>query len=472
MKLLKKRATPVILVSNEDIYFVLQAGSAQGKILDPIPLRRFLADEADLSEIPEAFRHQANSTMVVPDYWIANASFPFQSRKGSLAEAFLERKIQAELSDFPETKDFFEYFFRESERGENEVTAYFLREPRFFQAYERLALRDLHPRWITTPAFLWEAQLRERVPGFQQGGKAFVHILPQACFLYFFFEGHFLFSREIALPEYREDSTEQVETVTYETHQSLYLFSQKAKAQIDRVYAACFGWVEPGALSERLRIEVEEVAGLEEQLTEGSSTIGQPGLLSGLCLPDLSRSQGFLRLSNRHREREQKWKPVQKVGIAVGLILLLLLAGESVLLWNWSRPVRAGATGGAGAEARETVAALRQYNDALDLFLKEKQRPSAARAIIDVARALPEEVWLTEIVVETEPEPGVTLAGAVRAERPDRFREALAEFLDGLKGRFQGARSLGLQDIDVDAGKCRPVEGGHSCAIALEFGLP
>jgi hypothetical protein len=472
MKLFRKRATPVILVGNEEVHFVLQAGSAQGKILDPIPLRRLLADEADWSAVPEAFRHQANSTMVVPDYWIASASFPFQSRKGSLAEAFLERKIQAELSDVPETKDFFEYFFHESERGENEVTAYFLREPRFFQAYERLALRNLHPRWITTPAFLWEAQLKERIPGFQQGGKAFVHILPQACFLYFFYEGHFLFSREIALPEYRQDSSEQVETLTYEIHQSLYLFSQKAKAEIDRVYAACFGYLEPRVLSERLGMQVEEVAALEEQLTEGSSTIGQPGLLSGLCLPDLSRSPRFLRISNRQREREQKWKPVQKVGIAVGTMLLLLLAGEGVLLWNWSMPVRAETAGGSGVEARETVAALRQYNDALDLFLKEKQRPSAAKAIIDVARSLPEEVWLTEIVVETEPKPGVTMTGAVRAEKPNQFREALCEFLDGLKGRFQGARSLGLQDIDVDTGKCRPVEGGHSCAIALEFGLP
>lgn len=472
MSLFGKRATPITLISNEEIYFFLQVGSAQGKILEPIPLKQLLAEEADLRAVPAAFQHQAHSIMVVPDYWIAGASFPFQSRKKSLAESFLERKLQAEVPAVPEVKDFFEYFFRESEQGENEVYAYYLREPKFFEAYEQLSRWNLHPRRITTPAFLWEAQLRERIPGFREGGKAFVHILSNECFLYFFFDGHFLFSREIALPEYREDASEQLETLTYETHQSLYLFSQKAKAEIDRVYVAGFGYVGVEELSERLGREVEEVRGLEEELIEGSTTIGQPGLLSGLYLPDLSRSHKFLSLSNRVVEREQQWKPVQKVGIAVGLILLLLLAGESVLLWKWSRPVEIAAAHGHGAESRQAEAALRQYNEALDLFLRERQRPSAAKAIIRLARALPEEVWPREMIVETEPNPGVSFAGTVTAERPSEFRESLTEFLEGLKDTFEGARSLSLKDIEVGRGNCEEVEGARSCAIALEFGLP
>lgn len=468
----RKRATPITVVNDEEVYFVLQVGSAEGRILDPVPLDQLLSDQADLTAVPPPFHQQLNSVMVVPDYWIADISSPFQSKRRSLAEAFLERKLRAELPESPEVEDFFEYFIHSSDQGETELYAYFIKEPTFYRVYDRLAERNLHPRRVTTPAFLWEAQLRERIPDFHEGGKAFVHILTKECFLYFFFEGHFLFSRQIALPEFEEGSSDQVETLTYETHQSLYLFSQKAKAEIDRVYVASFGYVEAGDLAEGFGKEVEEVGGLEEALTQGATTIGLPGLLSGLCLPDLSRSQKFLSIANRRTEKEQQWKPVQKMGIAVGLILLFLLAGESVLLWKWSRPVAMEATRGGEAQAREAVTALRQYNEALDLFLKESRRPAAGTAIINVARAMPEGVWIKEMVVETEPTPGVALTGTVRAARPDQFRETLSSFLDGLKSYFKGARSLGLQDIAVDTENCEASEGGHACAIAMEFGLP
>ncbi len=472
MRVFRKRSTPITLIGNDEIYFVLQGGSGEGQILESFPFDRLLTDEADLSAIPAAFQDQVNSVMVVPDYWLGNMSFPFQSRKKSLAEAFLERKLRADFPEMPEVKDFFEYFFHETDQGETAVYAYFLREPTFFRLYDQLARWNLHPRRITTPAFLWESQLKERIPGFHEGGKAFVHILSNECFLYFFFEGHFLFSRQIALPEFQEDSSDQVETLTYETHQSLYLFSQKAKAEIDRIYTASFGHVEAGELAEGLGREVEEVTGLEEELTQGSTTIGQPGLLSGSYLPDLSNSHKFLSISHKQMEKEHQWRPVQKVGIAVGVVLLLLLAGEGVLLWKWSRPVGMETTSGGGARAREAVTALRQYNEALDLFLKESQRPSAGKAIINLARSLPEDVWIQEMVVETEPTPGVALTGTVRAAKPSQFRETLSELLDRLNDHFQGARSLGLQDIDVDTDTCKAVEGGRTCFIALEFGLP
>ena len=472
MRLFKKGSTPITLVGNDEIYFILQGGSGEGQTLDPLTLDRFLTDEADLSAIPETFRHQVNSVMVVPDYWLGNTSFPFQSRKRSLAEAFLERKLRADFPEIPGVKDFYEYFFHQADGDETAVYAYFLREPTFFRLYDQLLRWNLHPRRITTPAFLWASQLKERIPGFQEGGKAFVHILSKECFLYFFFEGHFLFSRQISLPEFQGDPSDQIETLTYETNQSLYLFSQKAKAEIDRVYVSFFGHVEAGDLSEKLGREVEEVVGLEEELTKVSTTIGQPGLLSGLYLPDLSQSQKFLSISHKLIEKEQQWKPVQKVGIAVGFVLLLLLVGEGVILWQWSRPVGREITPGGDAKAREAVTALRQYNEALDLFLKESQRPSAGKAIINLARSLPEDVWIKEMVVETEPTPGVAITGTVRAEKPSQFRETLSEFLDGLKDHFEGTRSLGLQDIDVDTGNCKAVDGGQSCVIALEFGLP
>lgn len=472
MRPFRKRFTPITLVSNDEVYFILQESSGEGKISEPISLDRLLTNEADLSSIPPAFHQQGNSVMVVPDYWVGSVSFPFESRRKSLTEAFLARKLHAECPEIPEVKDFFTYFFRKSGDGKTDVHAYFLQDPTFFQLHEQLSRRKLRPRRITAPAFLWEARLKERLEGFQQEGTAFLHNLSNECFLYFFFDGRFLFSRQITLPTFEGDASDQVETLTYETHQSLYLFSQKAKAEIDRVYMVCFGYVEAEALSESLGMEVREVPGLEEELTENTITIGHPGLLSGFTLPDLSRSHAYLSLSNRQIEKEQAWKPVQKVGIAVGLALLLLLSGEAFLLWQWSRPVRMETTPRASTREREAVEALRQYNEALDLFLKESQRPSASKAIISLARAMPENFWIKEMVVETEPNPGVVLTGTVRATNPGQFRETLSLFLDNLNEHFQGTRSLGLKDIDFDINNCQAGDGAHTCVIAMEFALP
>ncbi len=472
MRLFRKRATPITLVSNDEVYFILQDSRGGGSISEPISLDRLLANEADLSAIPPLFHQQGHSVMVVPDYWVGSVSFPFESRRRSLTEAFLERKLQAEFPDIPEVKDFFTYFYHKTDDGKTAVHAYFLLDPAFFRLHEELRRRKLHPRRITAPAFLWESGLKERLDGFQQGGTAFLHNVSNECFLYFFFDGHFLFSRQITLPTFEGDASEQVATLTYETHQSLYLFSQKAKAEIDRVYMVGFGYVEAEELSDSLGMEVREVPGLEEELTESTTTIGHPGLLSGFTLPDLSRSHAYLSLSNRQVEREEAWKPVQKVGIAVGLALVLILSGEGFLLWKWSRPVRMETTAGTSARAREAVEALRWYNEALDLFLKESRRLSASKTIISLARAIPENVWINEMVVETEPNPGVVLTGTVRATNPGQFRETLSLFLDNLNDHFQGTRSLGLKDIDFDTDNCKAGDGVRTCRIAMEFALP
>jgi len=472
MRLFRKPVTPITLISDDEIYFIIQGDSGEGKISEPVPLDTLLRGEVDPSVIPKPFRERGNRVMVVPDYWLGNTSFPFQSKRKSLIEAFLSRKLGEEFPELPEVKDFFGHFFYQTDQGETMLYAYFLQEQAFFELYDVLVEWDLSPRRITTPAFLWEYRLKNEVSDFQQGGKAFLHNVSNECFLYFFFEGHYLFSRQIRLPEVQSDPSDQLDTLAYETNQSLYLFSQKAKAEIDRIYMASFGYVEASDLAEKLGREVEEVSGLEEGLTQDSMTIGLPGLLSGFCLPDLSRTHRFLSLSHKLLEKEQQWKPVQKMGIAVGLILLLLLSAEGLLLWKWSRPVRVEATQGRGAGNTEAVRALRQYNEALDLFLKEGQRPSAGKTIINLARALPEDVWIKEMVVETEPNPSLVLTGTVRASKPGQFRQTLSAFIDNLNNYFQGTQSLGLQDIDLDTEECKTGDGYHTCVIAMKFELP
>ncbi len=171
-----------------------------------------------------------------PDYWFGNSTYKFQSRKKSLAEAYVTRKLQEQFPDQPEIGDFFELTFYLREKSEKWVYAFFLQDPHFFQLYRKLALLNLQPHHITCPALIWQEKIRQSIPDFDKGGKGFVQLLAGIGLLYFYSEGLFLFSRSIPLPEGPSVVDEKYASIVHEVNQSLYLFSQKTKSEIDKLY--------------------------------------------------------------------------------------------------------------------------------------------------------------------------------------------------------------------------------------------
>lgn len=470
---LRKGRPTIILVNNDEVLFVSQDRKGGGRISDPVPLEAFLAESVGPDLVPkEARQARTHPVMVVPDYWFGSSSFRFPSQKHALAESFLERKLREDLPDLPEVARFFGYFFCRTARDDRMLNVFYPREPLFFRLHGALARLRFAPRWTTTPAFLWQEKLRRRIPGFSQGGKAFVHMLSEDCFLCFFYEGNIFFTRQIRLFSPSEEAPDPLGTLVYETRQSLYHFSQKTNAEVDQVYLSSFGTLSAEEYAQRLGISVREFSEIEDEIVQEGVLIGLPGLLSGICLPDLTRPQSFLSVSDRRVEKHKEWRPVRVAGLAIGLLLLAFLLVENRLLKNWGQPAIALSEGKGRSAQIEAMDLIRRYRLALEDFLSESRRPFPRKVILDVARALPENIQVLEVVVETEPDPAVRIQGTVQASDPEKMGQVLSSFLARLNLFFQGSRSLTVEDIELDKDQCRIEQEQQACPIGLRFSLP
>jgi hypothetical protein len=173
------------------------------------------------------------------------------------------------------------------------------------------------------------------------------------------------------------------------------------------------------------------------------------------------------------QRKELEWKPVQTVGIAVGLLLLLLFGAESFFLWKLSQPslfptAKAGIM--AETDPRHTI---QQYNEALDFLVVESARPSPQDTILKVAKSLPTNFLIKEMTVEVEGTPAVHIKGVMKASGPEKLKNAISYTLDNLKKYFQGALSLSLQNIDVELDKINNMQQGHQkYLVKFGFNLP
>lgn len=444
----KKKATLITVVNNEEVYFIDFGPNGEWQILHSLSLDQFLNGDPDSGAIPEDLKNKDNALLIVSDYWFGDASYKFQSKKKALAEAFLERKLHADHPDTSDIINFFNYVFDKTETDEQTLHVYFLQEPRSFQLYNKLAESNLPPREITTPAFLWEQKLKKNVTDFHEGGKGLVHLLPSECFLYFFSHGRYFFSRNIAVPDYQDQASEIFSALTYEINQSIYLFSQKAKAEIDQFYLISSNKENARELSQILGREVTDLRDLaqrQQMSAEIARPIGPAGFFNA---DDLSPSREFLSISHRQLKAELEWKPVQIMGIAIGLILLLLLGAESLFLWKGAQQVPASMTETAIITETEPRQIIQQYNEALDLLLSDTKHPPANEIIIEIARSLPDNVLIKELIIDIETNPGVDLQGVIKASGPDQFRNSLSIFIDNLNKHIRGPRPINIQDID------------------------
>jgi len=473
MNMTKQKKTIITIVNNEDLSFVIPDPSGEVRVLDSLSLDQFLNAGMESGPVPEEVSNRVNRLLIVPDYWFGNVTYKFQSRKKSIIEAFIERKLLAEHPDLPDIKCFFGYILHQIDQGEKGLYVYFLQEPKSFQLYDQLIKFDLNPHCITTPAFVWGQKLREIIPDFHNGGKGLVHMLSKECLLYFFFRGFFLFSRSIIFPDTQMESSEKLNTLTYEINQSFHLFSQKAKAGIDQVYIASSVQSDARELSDMLGREVKELEGPEENQPKAPVIGGHLGAAERFSLTDLSPSRKFLSVLHQLQRKELEWKPVQAVGIAVGLLLLLLFGAESFFLWKLSQPslfptARAGIT--TETDPRHTI---QQYNEALDSLVLESERPSPQDTILKVVKSLPDNFLIKEMSVEVEGMPSVHIKGVVKASGPDKLRDSISYLLANLKTHFHGARSLSLQNIDVELAKINNTQQeNQNYLVKFGFNLP
>jgi hypothetical protein len=115
---------------------------------------------------------------------------------------------------------------------------------------------------------------------------------------------------------------------------------------------------------------------------------------------------------------------------------------------------------------------IEQYSEALDLILAEADRSSPRKVIINVGRSIPENIWITDMEIETDTGPGVVMTGVIRASGVDQLKRRLSALLGNLNRYFQGTRSLSIQDIDFKADKNGDGRKPNQFLFTLKFSLP
>ena len=461
----------ISIVDDETLYLVDINSRGESNAVDSIALEALLINAPSLDTVPTSIRDRKNTLLIVPDYWLGNSSYKFQSRTKSLADAFVARKLHEQFPDQPEIKYFFDGTFYQKEQTDKWIYTYFLQDPQFFKLYPQLVQLNLQPHRITCPALIWQQKIRQEIPDFDNGGKGFVQLLPKIGLLYFFFEGKFLFSRSIPLAGAQSQSADNYNAIAYELNQSLYLFSQKAKTEIDKLFLVSHEKESGPALSEVLGREIHDLNYLISGSNALQSSAAETGAIGFLSPNDILPSKNFLSLCHRVLKKELEWKPVQFVGIAVGLILFLLLGLETIVLHKWSRQIQlARSTGGDSLTAEESHN-IEQYNEALDAILNEMERRSPQEVLRKLAQSLPPNVRIQEMILETEDNPGVDLKGVIRADDPDHFKTCLSTLIANINANFKGRRIMTVSDIDFEVNQTQPGQGGQDYLIKFRLDL-
>jgi hypothetical protein len=450
----------LIAATDKKIYFFEDGLRGRRDEWVEVPLAQFLAREMDERFIVNFHEKRVKILLVVPDHWLKHQFFPFQSQKNSLIIPFLERKLKTTYPELSSIHNFFRYSVRQKAIEGQGVRVFHLHEPSSYALYDALCRTNRTPRWITTPALLWEERFKHLSPEFTSQASLLIHLHPHEAFLYFFFQGDFIFSRGVTLLE----SDERWDALLFEINQSNYLFSQKAKSDLNQIY---FIGNEP-SLQERLSgllgrpVQMISAAASATALPRELATL--EGLLTanGVSAPKETHS-----ITHRRIQQQLKWRPVQWVGILVAAILLVFFIGEH----QWLEGRILDETIARSRMRQQQPMALADYDTALVELTEDAKRPSAAQVILTVVSTLPEDVLIHEVKIDSG---GLRLefAATVYASTIDRFRHLLKGLIENLNRRFNLNPPITVEDIGVNIEETKSQTAKTHYKIACKIHLP
>jgi len=454
------------LVNNARITFAEAGSAGELRTVASADINDFI-DGAGVDEITSKLKGDGNELLVVPDFWMGVKSYLISSGKRSVVELFIRRKLRADEPDIPEVEDFFDYVNVRDEQGREGVHVYHLQEALFARLYHRLAGCGLCPKRVSTPGLLWEGKLAGLYPDFADVATFLVHLVGSECFFYFFHRGRYIFSRDISISEHLPIE-ERIDALSFEIDQSRFLFSQKAKAEIDRICLSSSGQppLPAGQLAERLGRDFE-ILGADAAPTPLAQAEELYALLH-FSTKDLAYSVHQLNLTHRRIRKESEWRPVQMSGLAVGIVLLLILLGQAFFLQWWPATEWQQLDSGKQVEVRQ---ALRNYNANLDLLLQESRRPVFADALARLALALPANMRLTQLTIESQPQAALELRALVAAADAEQFKQTLTLLAEQLKAEFGPAFSLDPRDIEFESSPDEGLTSGGQYNIQFRCNL-
>jgi hypothetical protein len=373
--------------------------------------------------------------LVVPDHWFKHQFFPFQSQKNSLIIPFLERKLKTSYPELSSIHNFFRYSVRQKAIEGQGVRVFHLHEPSAYALYDALCRTNLTPRWITTPALLWEERFKHLSPEFTTQAALLIHLHPHEAFLYFFFQGDFIFSRGVTLPE----SDERWDALFFEINQSNYLFSQKAKSDLNQIYLLGNEAGFQQRLSDVLGRPVQLIAGdspakaLPRELAHLEALLDQ----NGVAAPGDAYSVTHSRI-----QQEVKWRPIQWVGMVVAAVLLLFFVAEN----QWLDERLQDEIIVRSQMRRQQPITLADYDVALLELTEDAKRPSAAHTISKIISSLPEDVLINEFKMDSDAV-RLDVSATVYVDTVDRFRSRLKLLIDALNRKFKLDPAMTIEDM-------------------------
>ncbi len=463
----KSRSQGLTIVHADALSFVSYAGNDL-QVDHTVSLDAFLADDFEPASIPAKARNRQNRLLLVPDYWVGQTNLSLPSKKRPIVEPFIERNLIAEHPDLPDIGLFHSYAFTASQSEEGNIFVFFLQEPASYALYQKLDAMGIAPFDITIPAFIWGKKLEKKHPKTAEAGVGLVQPLPNASYLYFYHREQFLFSRSIRSMGTPEEDPEILNALTYEINQSVYLFSQKKKADLENIFIDSPNEKDADELAESLgrTVQVFDVgASSQEVAPETVDTLGPSSIFAA---NDLAPSRKFLVIAHKDHAKAREWRPVQIAGVIIGLLLFVILGAEHYFLLKWaSRESDLGYSTVMKGKSRQEV--IQQYNQSLDLILAEIRQRSASKTLIDLARALPEDVRIKEMNLRVEQNPGIELTCVIRAESMADFRALLSTLLANMADTFVGSQRLETRDIKL--GEVKPGRNYTDYSVQFEFRL-
>jgi hypothetical protein len=444
----------ICTVENSRLQFVRGTRHSGWQELWTLETAELLGDsDLDPTSVPKELAKGPVEVLLVPDYWLTTRTYKLQTKKKSVVDAFLTRKLKDELGGMPGAEAFFSYRFFATRARENRIHTIHLQEPAALELYAALQKHALEPRRITSPALLWEARLRQLFPDFDGERSALLHVLRGECFQYFFDRGRFLFSRNLATAPPDQDGTADFTDVIFEATQSQRLYTQKTQTEVNVFYLL--------ASADSQAPDADFFArGLEKRVVDLADEASAPRALCKLrdhgsneIAREFIRTSKVARLpgvSHSATERELFWHPIQWVGVAAG-VGAALCAGIS-LSYLWPIYVTAQATlpgsGIRSASARGQI--LVEYEQGLDQILTGAGRPNLVQIATRVASSVPAEMRIRAIKAKSTDSGGMTIAGEVDADRTGELEATLGTFLERLHGELPRAAGLSLSDITVN----------------------
>jgi len=466
---MKNRGNKGITVIHNDVLAWMPPGTEEGLPLYHITLDTLLDEKTDVAELSEKLKGFRNTLSVVAESLIAKTTYEINTKKQSVIDHYIQRKLGRLHPDLPDIKNFFSSILGKNGSTGETVYAYYMLSPESYQVYQRLEALGQAPERITTPAYLWQKKLNGLMPDFEKMAVGLICIIEQDAYIYFYFKGFFLFSRNIRLPENQSDDQVLWSSLNYEINQSLYLFSQKTKTQPDNLFLISSNDAAVSYLSEHMDRKLKNIKkarGIIADVPQRLRMLGTAGYLGGER-KDFSRD--LLSVSHRIEQTVRQWKPVQMAGIYVGILLFIMLSAGNVFLHRLDHmvPLQQGKIVSIGSASREI---LEQYTASVDTIMQEVKNPAAGPVLYEIVNALPAGMWLKTVSIQVDAPPGVKLLCLIQTQNMQTLDAVITRFLQGLGKTFAGARTIRKQDIRIEAEESDSREGPQY-TIGLTFGL-